>query len=123
MRIKVNKEKCSGCRLCETMCSLFHLGAVNTEKSAVRIEKDDLSTSMNSPFICRQCKKMKCLEGEKAASEAERKKFTWAGQRSSKCPFQALNLFGGKSYHCDLCGGTPQCVKVCTTGALVMSRP
>jgi aldehyde:ferredoxin oxidoreductase len=32
-------------------------------------------------------------------------------------------LFKGKSYHWDLCGGNPQCVKVCTTGALVMSRP
>jgi carbon-monoxide dehydrogenase iron sulfur subunit len=122
MKIKVNKDKCSGCHLCETMCSLFHMGAVNSEKSAVRIEKDDLETSMNSPFVCRQCKNMKCLEGERVAPEAERKKFIWTGQRSSKCPFHALNVFGGKSYHCDLCGGTPQCVKVCTTGALVMSR-
>ena len=118
MRIKVDKKKCSGCRLCETMCSLFHMGAVNTEKSAIRIEKDDLDTSMNTPFVCRQCKNMACLEGEKVAPEAERKKFIWARSRSSKCPFQALNPYRGKSYHCDLCGGNPQCVKVCTTGAL-----
>jgi anaerobic carbon-monoxide dehydrogenase iron sulfur subunit len=118
MRIKVNRKKCSGCHLCETTCSLFHIGAVNTEKSAIRIEKDDLGTSMNTPFVCRQCKDMTCLEGEKVAPEAERKKFIWARQRSNKCPFQALNLFMGKSYHCDLCGGNPQCVKVCTTGAL-----
>ena len=123
MRIKVNKKKCSGCRLCETMCSLFHGGAVNTGKSAIRIEKDDLDTSMNTPFVCRQCRSMACIEGEKVAPEAERKKFIWARQRSGKCPFQALNLFKGKSYHCDLCGGNPQCVMVCTTGALVMSRP
>lgn len=96
---------------------------MNTEKSAIRVEKDDLGTSMNSPFVCRQCKNMACLEGGKAAPEAERKKFIWDAQRSSKCPFQALNLFKGKSYHCDLCGGNPQCIKVCTTGALVMSRP
>ncbi len=123
MRIKVNKEKCSGCRLCEAICSLFHVGAVNTEKSAVRIEKDDLDTSMNVPFVCRQCKTMECLEGEKVVAKTERKKFTWGARRSSKCPFHALNLFRGRSYHCDLCGGDPQCVKVCTTGALVTSRP
>jgi anaerobic carbon-monoxide dehydrogenase iron sulfur subunit len=122
MRIKVNKEKCSGCRLCETVCSLFHVGAVNTEKSAIRIEKDDLGTSMNTPVVCRQCKNMTCLEGEEVAPEAERKKFIWAVRRSSKCPFHALSLFMGKSYHCDLCGGNPQCVRVCTTGALVISR-
>ena len=121
MRIKVNKEKCSGCHLCESMCSLFHLGVVNTEKSAIRIEKDDLDTSMNSPFVCRQCKKMACVSGEKVAPEGESKKFIWAVRRSSQCPFHSLNVFGGKCYHCDLCGGDPQCVKVCTTGALVMS--
>ena len=118
MRIKVNKERCSGCHLCETMCSLFHIGAVNTEKSAIRVEKDDLNTSRNSPIVCRQCKNMPCLEGEKVAPKTERKKFTWAAQRVDKCPFHALNLFKNKAYHCDLCGGNPQCVKVCTTGAL-----
>jgi carbon-monoxide dehydrogenase iron sulfur subunit len=123
MRIKVNKDRCSGCRLCETMCSLFHMGVVNTEKSAIRVERDDLDTSRNSPFVCRQCKNMACLEGEKVVPETETKKFLWAARRSGKCPFYALNVFGGKAYHCDLCGGNPQCVKVCTTGALVMSRP
>jgi anaerobic carbon-monoxide dehydrogenase iron sulfur subunit len=122
MRIKVNKKKCSGCRLCETLCSLFHGGAVNPEKSAIRIEKDDLDTSMNTPFVCRQCKNMACLEGEKVSPEVERRKFVWAGKRSAKCPFHALNLFKGKSYHCDLCGGNPQCVMVCTPGALVTSK-
>jgi Fe-S-cluster-containing dehydrogenase component len=66
---------------------------------------------------------MVCLEGEKVAPELERKKFIWAAQRSGKCPFHALTLFKGKAYHCDLCGGNPQCVKVCTTGALTMNRP
>ena len=122
MRIEVHKEKCSGCRLCETLCSLFHLGLVNTDRSAIRIEKDDLDTSMNLPFVCRQCKTMKCLEGEKVTPQAERGKFVWAARRSRRCPFQALRVFGGKAYHCDLCGGDPQCVKVCTPGALVMSR-
>jgi anaerobic carbon-monoxide dehydrogenase iron sulfur subunit len=121
MRIKVNKEKCSGCHLCETLCSLFHLGVVNTEKSAIHIEKDDLNTSLTSPFICLQCKNMICLKGENVDPEVERKKFIWPQERSSTCPFQALHAFRGKAYHCDLCGGDPQCVKVCTTGALSLS--
>jgi anaerobic carbon-monoxide dehydrogenase iron sulfur subunit len=73
--------------------SLFHFGVVNAEKSAVHVEKDDLDRSSNSPAVCRQCKRM-------------------------KCPFHALTVLGGHSYHCDLCGGRPQCVKVCTTGAI-----
>ncbi len=118
MKIKVVQEKCSGCHLCETMCSLFHLGVVNTERSAVRIEKDDLDTSSNSPVVCRQCKKMPCLEGEEVSLDIERPKFSWPRERANKCPFHALPVFGTRSYHCDLCGGKPQCVKVCTTGAI-----
>jgi anaerobic carbon-monoxide dehydrogenase iron sulfur subunit len=118
MAIKVDKEKCSGCHLCETICSLFHLGAVNAEKSAIHIEKDDLDTSLNSPVVCRQCKQMKCLQGEEAFPEIERQKFTWPRARAKKCPFHALTVFGAHSYHCDLCGGLPQCVRVCTTGAI-----
>ena len=118
MRIKVDEEKCSGCHLCETICSLFHLGVVNVEKSAVHVEKDDLDTNSNSPTVCRQCKQMKCLEGEEVSPEIERKKFAWPKAREKKCPFHALTVLGAHSYHCDLCGGRPQCVQVCTTGAI-----
>jgi len=118
MRIKINKKKCSGCHLCEMVCSLFHLGAINAEKSAVRIRKDDLDTSMNRPIVCRQCKEMKCLEGENAAEGDEKRKFIWDKRRAESCPFDALTTFGGKAYHCDLCAGKPQCIKVCTPGAL-----
>jgi carbon-monoxide dehydrogenase iron sulfur subunit len=118
MRIKVNKEKCSGCQLCEMVCSLFHTGIINTEKSAIRIWRDDLETSMSTPIVCRQCKEMKCLEGEEADEGHERKKFLWNKARAKRCPFHAVNLFGENAYHCDLCGGNPRCVKVCTPEAL-----
>jgi len=59
MRIKVDEERCSGCHLCEMVCSLFHLGMMNTERSAIRIQKDDLDTSLNLPILCHQCKEMK----------------------------------------------------------------
>jgi carbon-monoxide dehydrogenase iron sulfur subunit len=118
MKIKVEKEKCSGCHLCETVCSLYHLGFVNTEKSAIRIEKDDLDTSFNAPVLCRQCKKMKCLSGEARDPEKERWLFIWDRTRAERCPFRALHVFDGFAYHCDLCGGSPQCLIVCTPGAL-----
>ncbi len=118
MRIKVDEAQCSGCHLCEMVCSLFHLGTMNTEKAAIRIHKDDLGTSLNTPVLCRQCKEMKCLHGEKVIGAQERKKFLWKKTRAEYCPFHALSVLGGKAFHCDLCGGKPQCVKVCTPGAL-----
>jgi len=51
MKITVDRKRCSGCHLCELVCSLFHGGSVNPEKSAIRIKKDDLNTSMNMPIF------------------------------------------------------------------------
>jgi len=118
MRIKVNKEKCSGCHLCEIVCSLVHLGIINTEKSAIRIHKDDLNTSLNTPVLCRQCKEMKCLNGEKVTEVQERKKFIWNKTRAERCPFDALSVLSEEAFHCNLCGGNPQCAKFCTPGAI-----
>ena len=122
MRIKVNKEKCSGCHLCAMVCSLFHSGIIHIEKSAIRIQKDDLDTSLNTPLLCRQCKEMKCLDGEEGGKPQERKKFIWSHNRAKRCPFDALTILGENAYHCDLCLGNPQCIKVCTTGALTLSK-
>ena len=122
MRIKVDRKKCSGCHLCELACSLFHMGVMNPERSAIRIEKDDLETSANRPVVCRQCRDMKCLDGEAVNKKSEQGKFLWDAGRIDRCPFHALTVFQRNAYHCDLCGGRPQCVKVCTPGALVIKR-
>lgn len=122
MRIKVNKEKCSGCHLCEMACSLVHLGIINVEKSAIRIRKDDLDTSLNTPVLCLQCKEMKCFKGVENIKSLEKKKFIWDRVRADRCPFGALSVLGEKAYHCDLCGGEPQCVKVCTPKAISISK-
>ncbi|HNR13871.1 MAG TPA: hypothetical protein PKJ77_04645 [Thermodesulfobacteriota bacterium] len=120
MKIKINTRKCSGCHLCSLVCSLVHGGAANTERSAIRIEKDDLDTSLNQPVLCRQCRNMTCLQGEDAVPDEEMKRFSWPVARAERCPFHALPVFGGQSFHCNLCNGDPQCLSVCTTGALVL---
>ena len=121
MKIEVKKERCTGCHLCEMVCSLFHLHAINPSKSAIRILKDDLQTSLHTPQVCRQCKKMKCLEKEGCDEALEKTKFIWPKQRGETCPFDGLTLFEATAFHCDLCGGDPQCVSVCTTGAILMN--
>lgn len=122
MRISVNREKCTGCHLCELVCSLFHLGVINPEKSAIRIRKDDLDTSINTPIVCRQCKEMKCLEGERVTEGATKQQFRWSKKRAERCPFNSLSILKQNAYHCDLCGGHPQCVRVCTSGAIRVKK-
>ncbi len=126
MRIKVDKHKCTGCGLCENICSLSHNGFVNKKMSAVRIALDDLGDSVHIPNLCLQCTNMKCLESENLTSEEqkiEKTKFIWLNpQRVISCPFNGCFLYEGKVYRCDLCGGDPQCVKVCTQKALSLKE-
>jgi Fe-S-cluster-containing hydrogenase component 2 len=65
---------------------------------------------------------MKCLDGEEGVKPQERKKFIWSHHRAERCPFDALTILGENAYHCDLCLGNPQCIKVCTTGALTLPK-
>ena len=122
MRIRVQHERCSGCHLCELVCSLFHLGVINSEKSAIRIKKDDLDTNINRPMVCRQCKEMKCLDGEDVTLQLEKAQFLWEKTRAGRCPFDRLSVLGPYAYHCDLCGGHPQCVRVCTSEAIRVQK-
>ncbi|MCX7991207.1 MAG: hypothetical protein N2999_04100 [Proteobacteria bacterium] len=124
MKIKVIKEKCTACGLCENICSLTHTGTVNKKRSAIRIFMDDLGDSIHTPLLCLQCKKMKCLEAENLSETEiteEKKKFLWENLlRASNCPFNGCFAHEGKVYHCNLCDGDPQCVKVCTNSALIL---
>ncbi len=38
--------------------------------------------------------------------------------RAEHFPFDTLSVFREEAFHCDLCSGNPQCVKVCTPGAI-----
>lgn len=122
MRIIVNRQKCTGCHLCELVCSLYHLGISNPEKSAIRIQKDDLDTSINTPVVCRQCQEMKCLDGERMNEAMAKQQFLWVKERAERCPFDSLNVLGDTAYHCDLCAGHPQCSRVCTTKAIRVKK-
>lgn len=128
MKIKVDEKKCTGCELCEVICSLSHIGSVDKNRSAIRIIMDDLGESIHKPKVCMQCKNMKCLEEDIKNNptlniEEERKKFVWESfKRFELCPFEGCFSYEGYVYHCDLCNGEPQCVKVCTQGALKISE-
>ncbi|RJR41034.1 MAG: hypothetical protein C4576_18840 [Desulfobacteraceae bacterium] len=123
MKIKVRKELCSGCRICEMVCSLFHTGTIHPERSAIRIRKNEFGNGLREPIVCLRCRAMKCLEGENTQKAEEAKKFSWDGKRAEKCPFGALPVFQGEAFHCDLCGGKPSCARACTTGALRIVAP
>jgi MinD superfamily P-loop ATPase len=65
---------------------------------------------------------MKCLAGEEVMSVQAKKDFIWDRVRAERCPFNALTVLDEKAYHCDLCGGNPQCIEVCTTEAISIAK-
>jgi anaerobic carbon-monoxide dehydrogenase iron sulfur subunit len=124
MKIKVNKEACCGCLLCEVTCSLVNTGMVQREASAIQVTLGDLTDSIHEPILCRQCRKMLCLRSEgKEFDGEESRKFWWDNEsRAEDCPFRALFHWEGKIVHCNLCAHDPQCVKSCPTSAISMEK-
>ena len=124
MRLKIDNTRCTGCLLCEITCSLIHGGQVQREAAAIRVQFGHLDHDLHRPVVCRQCKKMRCLPGDGQASDDRwRGAFFWdaSGRSATDCPFGALFAGSGRLVHCNLCGGDPECVKSCPTGALQFS--
>jgi len=130
-RILVDKEKCSGCKICESVCSFQKLGdRFNRRKAAIRIVIDGELGEKIKPVVCRQCKRAKCAEVcpenafysdiETGILTIDENKCIGCGLCAEECPFGAIYLHSDFNIplKCDLCGGDPQCVKYCVPQAI-----
>lgn len=124
--IKVDLDKCIGCRACEVACSGFHASpkysSFNPSRSRIRVIMDIL----NDVYV-------PVRAGEYTPAECNgRHSFKINGKEYSECSFcptscPARDLFkepdSGLPLKCDMCGDDPTldgplCVQVCRTGAL-----
>ena len=96
--IVVDPETCTGCRLCEFVCSLKHDGVINPGRSRIRVitwNKDGTYV----PISCQQCQNAPCI---------------------SACPRKAIyrdNIIDCVIVNSDLCIGCKMCVAACPFGA------
>jgi carbon-monoxide dehydrogenase iron sulfur subunit len=126
----VNLDKCTGCRSCELACSFAHHGEFNPSKSAVHVgifaEK-----AFFVPVVCNQCSKPFCKEvcptGALYSSKENNAYVVKVNQEKCvgckmcmlACPFGTITMQeNGTAQKCDLCGGAPECVVFCVTGAM-----
>ena len=121
-------ENCTGCRMCELVCSLTHEGRVNPIMARIQVYKDGVETQF--PVTCTLCGD--CIDAcpEEAISEengiidVDQDKCIACGTCVETCNYNAIRLSletsdsEGKAFKCDLCGGSPECVKVCLTEAI-----
>jgi len=115
--------RCTGCRRCEIACSLHHEGWIWPEASRIRIFMP--FPGLEVIHLCAQCDDYPCVEAcpvealsvdeRTKAVLVDREKCTGCGVCIDACPGQVpfLHPKDGKATICDLCGGDPECVKVC----------
>ncbi len=125
--IKVDVDKCNGCRSCEMICSAFHsepkYSVINPSRSRIRVIRDPLKDIYVPVYA-----------GEYAPAECMgRDKYTIDGKEYEECAFcrascSSRDIFkepdSGLPLKCDMCESDPDlkeplCVQWCLNDALV----
>lgn len=58
--LEIDKEKCTGCRICESVCSIAKEGTLNKAKSRIRVMRNNVVKL--SRQVCIQCRNPRCAE-------------------------------------------------------------
>jgi carbon-monoxide dehydrogenase iron sulfur subunit len=89
--IDVNLDLCTGCRICEQICTFAHEGGFGTGLSRIRILRHDVLRA--EAKVCNHCQEIDCVNA---------------------CPTEALFREGSKTVlDVDLCIACEACIEVC----------
>lgn len=125
--IKVDSDKCSGCRVCEMMCSSSHsdpkYSCSNPARSRIRVIRDPLTDKFIPVFA----------GAYTAAKCTGREKYIIAGKEYDECAFCKASCpqrqdfkepDSGLPLKCDRCQDEeePLCVKYCYYNALTLEE-
>ena len=125
--IKINADKCSGCRSCEAICSAYHAdpyryGIVNPNRSRIRIFQDE-SNDLYVPIIAGPFTEAECNGRTRVTIKG--KEYGECSFCRCSCPSRILFVEPDAPeipLKCDCCGEPapeePKCVKWCLAGAL-----
>jgi carbon-monoxide dehydrogenase iron sulfur subunit len=126
MRIKVTKENCTGCRLCQQICTIEHFDEVNPKKAAIRVYGEFPEPGIFVPKLCVQCGACARACPVDAIERREDRTYvinpeicTNCGVCVEACPFDVMFTHpdAPTPIKCDMC---LKCTEVCNTGALMV---
>ena len=126
-KIKVDADKCNGCRTCEIVCSLYHstpkYSSINPAKSRIQVQTHRLKDIW-----------LPVLAGEYTTAEcAGRDQYIIDGKEYDECAFcravcpsrsDFKDPDTGLPLKCDMCEGeeTPMCVQWCLQDVLTFEE-
>ncbi len=136
-QLKIDPQKCIGCKSCELACSLKNETTFNPSVSRISnitFIEGTYSLPYNFVTTCKQCADAPCLSScpikaisrrkdETKAVVVDRDKCTGCGVCIGTCPFGAIRFDSmvKKAFKCELCGGDPACAQMCPTGAITFA--
>jgi len=124
-----NQNRCTGCGLCELMCSLAHTETCNPERSRIRILRME-QEGLNVQTFCQQCEDAACIAACPVSAiskntatgviEIDHESCVQCMECVAACPFKAIyfDRIDEKIITCNLCGGHPKCVTYCETKSI-----
>lgn len=130
-----NPEACTGCHMCEMVCSLNHeKTGINPKRSIIKVI-DVSEKGIYIPKTCNLCQNAPCVEAcstyaltqntETGVIQVDGENCSGCGLCVEACESGAIFLHPENNIAvvCDLCGGKPKCVKYCLQEALVFLKP
>ena len=122
--IKVDADKCNGCRGCEIVCSAFHAvpqyAEVNPAKSRIQVTTHRLK-NIWLPIFAGEYAPAECMGRDTYVIDG--KEYDECGFCRAACPSRDLfkDPDSGLPLKCDMCEGEPKpkCVEVCLSNVLV----
>lgn len=131
-RILVDVDRCSGCRLCEMVCSFNNENAFGSSISKITVIKED-KFGLDLPIVCWHCNPCNAMEScptealernEEGLVFVNDEKCTGCKKCLETCIIGAIKLHPQRNTPliCNQCDGNPLCVEKCPTKALTYTE-